>query len=496
MSFALRIVLFLPLTFTVYAKANGAPVCINRDASPNELIFVNEMNKPTPGGFIDEWKKEQALQNTSAQICTDCLTPEEPKVLTPAASSLDVKAIASAAESGSESKTEFHSKVQKSFWGGHYYLDENGKKIKLSKQEAMEMRLRESTDKMQMEIDASTRKIIKDRRLKSIQERHQDIQKNIQTERKEFVQTRMNKQIMKKNDISQMCIQRTLEKLRPAANKRLCKNDSGSAPASRNVPCITEDIANYMTWSMNKAFDCINDMDDPLDSKLFFKKINHESNYNFWVESNNGRGLGQMTFVGMQEVMGSGYNSNSKSHYKYDGRNMLERIMKNNKTNCQRYYKIANPDLPNNESMYKRPYNANKCAQMSLDAGIQTNLLASIALYKFYRDEQPTYSSENVMQNLKIPKTNPDYSRMKNLLALMSYSAINPQGARSIAESRKYLMKPNMTYEQFEEIIKGRYNPNTKRWTGGHPRASYLRAIDDTFRNIQSPGEDLQCTGK
>lgn len=465
--------LLLLLTTHLFAQT---PVCVNRDASPNNKLFIDQFTNAPEGSFIGQWRKE--TQKSEADVCTDCIKPlhaEKIKI-----EPIPIEAIKSVETEEPTAELE----IKRTFFGRYYYLDKDGTKVYISKEEAFQIketqRYERMNSRLQQEIAETTRRTIAQRLKVKSKQKTEELEEKTESLAKQALEQNLE---IESHKINPLCVERTLNKLRPSGTKRFCADDKGSGTVMTSHPCITEEITNYLAWSMTKAFECLNDPEEPLDANLFFKKINRESNFNFWVENNNtGRGLGQMTFVGMQEVMGNDYDLINRRHYKHAGRNMLENILKSNPA-CKKYHSIANPDLPSNTSMYPRPYNSNKCSQLSLDEGIQRNLLASIALYRFYRDEQNVYSSDKVLQDLKIPKTNPDFVQMKNLLALLSYSSTSPQGARRIALSLAGRIKPSVTYEQFKVMIKK------------HPRARYLRDIDSSFENIKNKGEVLICSG-
>ncbi len=469
-------VLFLFLT-NVHVFAQP-PICVNRDASPSNQMFINQFANAPDGSFIAEWKK---TQTTEAEVCTDCIQNSQSVLLKLKPIPLETTQLTD--QDIAQEETEPELEIRRTIFGRNYYV-KDGKRVYLSQQEAFEIKDRQRqkrlNNRLQQEIAESTQREIN----KRMREQRERKAKEIEDHNSRAIQLSINESAeYDTNIINPACVERTLNKLRPSGTKRFCNDDRGSGTPMSSIPCITKEITEYLAWSMTKAFECINNPSEPLDANLFFKKINRESNFNFWIENKNtGRGLGQMTFPGMQEVMGGDYDLLNRRHYKHAGRNMLEQILKSNPA-CKRYHSIANPDLPASESMYPRPYNYNKCAQLSMDEGIQRNLLASIALYRFYRDEQKIYSSHKVLQDLGIPTTNPDYVQMKNLLALLSYSSTSPQGARRIALSLAGQMNPSMTYEQFRVIIKR------------HPRARYLRDIDNSFEGIKKTGEVLTCTG-
>lgn len=478
-----------PIFFLIFliSSAGHAVNCINANGNPSSRFFVDQFENAPEGSFIDMFKKSKPPA-VLASTCDNCDSIEPSTNIS--VSPLPLGEISIDVTSPSEPQNTFQIKIEKSFWGNYFYRDENGKKVSLKRQEAFDLMTRLKMERMREDLNQKITGRTQDIMAERMQKRSAALTEKMSEDFKERQeQTLAESYIPSMPTVNPQCVERSLNKLSPGkgGSKRGCEGDRGNGIAIKSTPCITSEISEYIAWSINRAFECVNDAQDPLDANLFFKKLNLESNFNFWLENRNtGKGIGQLTFNGVQEVMGYHYDKERRGDFKHDGRVMLERIMNSN-PKCDMYKTIANPNLSSSKSMYPRPFDHNHCGLVSMNNGLQRSLLASIALYKFYRDEQKVYSSDKVLKDLGIPRSNKDYVDMKNLLAMMSYSRIGSQEARKIAMDMRTRITPNMTLEQFRAVLdRGMRNKGI---------TNYLNALDNKFNMIKNDGETLRCTG-
>jgi hypothetical protein len=209
-------------------------------------------------------------------------------------------------------------------------------------------------------------------------------------------------------------------------------------------PCINEDMAKYIYWTVNQALACYNSAladDNKIDSDAILKAFNVESGFAFYIHGVNGMGMSQLTTDGARETRGNQGDGKTPS----DGKIMIDNIVQNHKE-CEPFRKNRQNSLL--LSTVKDKYGhtdtvARICQFNNIGEGIATSALDGIGLYLFYRNKADAImtSSRSRGGYGMIPKgkagANPDYNKIRSLVTLALYNG-NDNGAwESIASALK-----------------------------------------------------------
>jgi hypothetical protein len=135
------------------------------------------------------------------------------------------------------------------------------------------------------------------------------------------------------------------------------------SPGARG-PCISPEIADYVTWAVNEAIECLSTPEAPIDPLTVLKKLNNETGFSFFQASSGGVGIGQLTSNAIAEV-----NQNT---------DLLERVKSSNKPAC----------APFKSALQKpQPDNIRWCPLLHYSEGLAANLIYSLGYFVHTRDD-------------------------------------------------------------------------------------------------------------
>lgn len=143
--------------------------------------------------------------------------------------------------------------------------------------------------------------------------------------------------------------------------------------AGKTLQCVTKDMVNYLSYAVNSAIQCLSP-EDPIDSRVIFKKLNNETAFNPSIAWNGGVGIGQITSIAADEI------SNKK---RGKGNYLLEEVANSQKPECEGFKSVALKDLKARPPIHKQ----NRCAWVSPGDGLARNLIYSIGYYLVMRDQ-------------------------------------------------------------------------------------------------------------
>lgn len=157
----------------------------------------------------------------------------------------------------------------------------------------------------------------------------------------------------------------------------VCNGENGpvmmKVGGSTGEPCITNEMVEYMQFTIRIAMECLSVNDVPLDPRIAFQKFNNETAFHFYVQGINGHGLGQLTSDGAGQIVRDLESSNNF---------IVERVYSNPSPACAPFKRIVEDDVLNRQ--YKLPKNT-VCFYTAPERGLARNILYSLALYSFYR---------------------------------------------------------------------------------------------------------------
>jgi hypothetical protein len=181
--------------------------------------------------------------------------------------------------------------------------------------------------------------------------------------------------------------------------------------ANEAGPCVTPDMAEYLTWAVNSAVECLSTKEKPLDPLLVLKKFNNETGFAFFQAGAGGVGMGQLTSSAIQEI-----NRTSKQ--------TLAPFRNQKKKAC----------LPFQQALSRRaPAGSNqRCHFLHYSEGLSNSLSYSLAYLVHSRDDLlPEFTKEARKCGIK-------KQQAYDLAALASYG---PEGSKVQGTLLKILKK-------------------------------------------------------
>lgn len=340
--------------------------------------------------------------------------------------------------------------------------------------------------------------------------------------------------IFKVPTLKENCVTMSIGLKKADNHEIMCEHSQKQVGSTHNM-CVTEDMANYTQWSLNKAFACLGTVTDPIDPQVIFKKLNNESTFRFFYAYNGGQGLMQTITCAQDEVLGmspSVYCGGGKSKvvYRSQARKELAAVMNNNPEDCDIYSNIIDfkkeatldtlrgklnstrfsmdqmkkTDFPYlqlknsldtdqkkyNDLLKKYPqYNqrlfdakqASACDFVAMQNGIHRNILSGLGLYLHYR-----MLADQDLESLWGPniKKHPQYKKIRDLTALAYYGPAGPGGAkiklaRMIPTLKAHYRNINkMTPQDYENKLKDNFK--------------YIKAANKSEDQVAG-SKDLEC---
>lgn len=204
-------------------------------------------------------------------------------------------------------------------------------------------------------------------------------------------------------------------------NGKMTKTSTGN-PGPQG-PCMTSEIASYVSWAMEKAIACLNDPQKPINPLIIYKKFNNETGFNFTAASSGGVGIGQLTSDAIKDI-------NSEPMY-------VQNVLNSTRPECAPF-KSALQKLPESATSH--------CELIEPSDGLARNLFYSISYFLRIRD----HYMERLKVNQSLRNNNPpiESADYQNYIALAAYGAEGLAVFPKLIQAAKRF--PN-NYAQFEK---------------------------------------------
>lgn len=137
------------------------------------------------------------------------------------------------------------------------------------------------------------------------------------------------------------------------------------------LQCLNDRMVDYMTFAVNSALECMSG-DEPIDSRVIYKKLNNETAFNPSLASVGGMGIGQTTSPAKNELTNGELGK---------GRYILENIVNSKKPECKGFKGVAAADLK------RAPTVRNTCDWVSPGDGLARSLMYTVGYYLTMRDQ-------------------------------------------------------------------------------------------------------------
>jgi hypothetical protein len=210
--------------------------------------------------------------------------------------------------------------------------------------------------------------------------------------------------------------------------------------SGQKAPCVTQEMSEFIAFSVNKAIDCMSDI-SKIDPKSILNKFNTETGFNPSLSSIGGKGLGQLTSPAVAEMSLTERNGGR-------GRFVLESIKNSNNKSCKSFKSVAENDLYQTSVKLSQ-----SCDWLGFGAGLTRNLIYSIGYYVTLREKyiipmlkrrkaQQLVRNENVINELSsIAYGREGLNRVKVILDINRVNSKTPAEHfdETIRSSSKYL---------------------------------------------------------
>lgn len=189
-------------------------------------------------------------------------------------------------------------------------------------------------------------------------------------------------------------------------SKKTCTKSSEQGKVQKQVPCVTDQMVDYIHWGLNEAMRCYEGLIDSHDRKMIFKKINHESAFGFFFQYTGGTGIAQLIQGSQKDMFLPGY----------AGNNFLSSHISKNPRSCENFLKLL--------TRTTKTKSLQSCEFISIGDGIGRSLVGGMGLYLHYRsDPSNPYSAEKLLKYWGVRKTNSEqYKQLRSYITLGMYN--------------------------------------------------------------------------
>lgn len=205
--------------------------------------------------------------------------------------------------------------------------------------------------------------------------------------------------------------------------KKTCTSSNQNGKLNTQLPCVTDQMIDYIQWGLNETFDCFDNELDNFERKIIFKKINHESAFGFFFQYIGGTGLTQLVQGSQKDMFTPGFAGNT----------FLMNHVRNHPKACSSFTKLIKRSA--------KSKNLKSCEFMSMGDGIGRSLIGGVGLYIHYRsDPQNPYSAEKLLSYWGYkPSQTELYRKARAYLTLGMYN----KGPGAVINDVKFLIAKN-----------------------------------------------------
>lgn len=218
---------------------------------------------------------------------------------------------------------------------------------------------------------------------------------------------------------------------------------------SKLTPCINDTTVDYIHHVTNKVIACFqglplkNGVQETIDPKLLYSKINNESGFNFTYSYKGGVGAGQLTGHAVQEMNVLNPKRTKGRVVKGNGRFILDSILNSTQPECQGLKPIIQNDL---KFKYHSPRLPAICEWVSMETGLARNLIYSMGYFTFLKHQ---VIGKELRKRASAASKDPE---ILNLLTMMGYG---PGGMnRALTKIRTLNMGSATSLDSIKRILK------------------------------------------
>lgn len=221
--------------------------------------------------------------------------------------------------------------------------------------------------------------------------------------------------------IKKQCIEASLQ--RDINQKAYACNQKKQAKEFENsgkgmTPCLNQGSVDYIHYAVNLAIKCFASIRKPIDPRFLLKKVNTETGFNFFLASEGGTGLGQITSYPVKDLAG-------KKEGEGNARPILEDLLASPDPSCEPFKRVLKKDLA---TPPPTPPIDNVCTYVAANDGLARTLVMGIGYYIYTRDESVTPFLKNKMGAAA------DNRELINYATLLSYGPKGPNGAKAFMD--------------------------------------------------------------
>jgi hypothetical protein len=221
--------------------------------------------------------------------------------------------------------------------------------------------------------------------------------------------------------------------------KTSCSKSNESGKIQKQLPCVTDQIVDYIYWGLNEAMRCYDGIIDSHERKMIFKKINHESAFGFFFQYTGGTGIAQLIQGSQQDMFLPGH----------AGNDFLEEHIKSHPKSCESFLTLLKRTA--------KTKSLKSCEFMSIGDGIGRSLIGGMGLYLHYRnDPNNPYSAEKLLSYWGVQKSeSEEYKQLRSYITLGMYNK-GPGAVLATTKSRigKGSLAKKSEKESFNIVMK------------------------------------------
>lgn len=252
--------------------------------------------------------------------------------------------------------------------------------------------------------------------------------------------------------IKKQCVEAALQ--RDIAQKAYAcdrKRTSFANSGKNETPCLNQKSVDYIHYAVNLAIKCFATVAEPIDPRFLLKKINNETGFNFFLASEGGTGLGQLTSYPVRDLAG-------QKAKEGNGRFVLEDLAASKDSACEPFKKVIQKDLKNPPPV---PPIDNVCSYVSVNDGLARTLVIGMGYYIYNRDQVviPYLEANMGAQAVK-------NKELVNYATLLTYGPDGPNGAKAYLDRKGFKKNKRLSPSTGIEKIKS---------------AGYVKATDRAY---------------
>ncbi|MGE0764775.1 MAG: hypothetical protein AB7N80_15990 [Bdellovibrionales bacterium] len=294
------------------------------------------------------------------------------------------------------------------------------------------------------------------------------------------------------------CVKRGKKMVCPTDAQICDLDDNTKKIRSGSSPCVTRDMADYVAWMLDQGIRCLSPDEDPMDARTLFRKLNNESQFGFFINNVNGKGLHQLVDIAQREMLAPerGYGEviqpivDLMGTKGKDGENAIRQKA------CEPFREVLakTEPIPLRDKQVLDP-----CNLLQPGLGVARSVLLGLGTfvhmthtYFIYEKENGRIVRKNVSTNQLVTEAGLDpihdenARELRDLLSMSYYSSAGPRGGikvfRETAEQLNCEKRNTKTCSSANMVQA--FRANMSRYYQSKKKPNYFEKIDLRFKGL------------